>query len=136
MDKQANVSKGVNKGLLAMQAANAARKAAKAAKAAMTPEQAVMAAQAALSRKRKADERKSMHQQASISVAVRWQVSVGWREGGSDVLTAERISVEAPAGAVRRAAKLARAKAKAPGKGARFAGVLAVIREDALSLLA
>lgn len=148
MSKQANaadVGKGVNKGMLAMRAANAAKAAERAAAwAALTPEErearkaaaATMRAQAHTREKRVADKRADVHRQASISVAVHWQVCLGWREGGSDSVTVQRVSVEAPAGAVRRAAKAARAQAKAPSKGARFAGVLAVLREDAIALLA
>lgn len=65
-----------------------------------------------------------------------WRVSMGYREGTSDTLTVAHVEVQAPYGAVRRASKLGRAAVKAPSKDARFAGVLAVVRADALSLLA
>ena len=139
MDKQAIADKGVNKGMLAMQAANAAKRAAReAAKAAMTPEQAVMVAQVVLSRKQRTDKRTAVHQQASISVAVYWRASIGWREGASEALTVTHVRIEAPSGAFRRVARAAKAMAASvrPSKAARMAGVLAVCREDALALLA
>lgn len=144
-------------GMLAMRAANAAKAQAKAeAWAALTPGQREQAKAAAKERRKaakpavvaplpgekarekaKADKRADEHGKASISVAVGWRVSLGWREQAGDVLTVRHVCVEAPSGAVRRAAKLARAvRQTGLADGARFAGVLAVVREDAIALLA
>lgn len=139
------MSKQANAGLQAMRAANEQKRAQEQARrAALTPEageaedtaRVTMKAQAATHAKRVADANADTHAKASISVAVHWRVSMGWREGGSDALTVRHVCVEAPAGAVRRAVKVARAvRQTGLAKGARFAGMLAVIREDALAVL-
>lgn len=127
------VQAGVKAGELAQAAKASAGRALKQASA--SPKAKARAVRLLTDAKR-ADAKAQVAKQASVDARVLWQVCLGWRQANGDAITVQRVQVEAPAGAFRRASRLGKAAARAPSKGARFAGVLAVIRADSLALVA